>query len=72
MTRHEWIGEYVLYVEHFHSYKNEYIFEAVSLGKCLGVDEACSKAVSALLRDYSNEKTREIYICDGWGQLIYM
>ena len=72
MARKEWIGEYVLYVERFHSYKNKYIFETVSLGKCLGVDEACSKAVNVLLRDYSNAKVREVYICDGWGHLIYM
>lgn len=72
MARKEWIGEYFLYVEKYHSYKNEYIFDSISLGKCLGKDEACDKAVNVLLRDYSNAKVREVYICDGWGHLTYM
>lgn len=72
MVRREWIGEYTLYVERFHSYKNEYIFETVSLGKCLSTDEACEKAVNVLLRDYADAKMREVYICDGWGYLTYM
>ena len=72
MARREWIGEYTLYVERFHSYKNEYIFETTSLGKCLGTDEACEKAVNVLLRDYADAKVREVYICDGWSHLTYM
>lgn len=68
----EWVGEYWLNVEKYHSYKDEYIFESVSLGKCLGLDEACDKAVQTLIRDYGNTRVREAYICDGWGHLTYM
>lgn len=67
----EWVGEYWLNVEVYHSYKDEYIFEQVSLGKCLSNEEAKDKAVQVLMRDYANTKVREIYICDGWGHLIY-
>lgn len=72
MAKKEWIGEYFLYVEKYLSYKDEYVFDSISLGKCLGEDEACEKAVSLLLRDYSNIKLREVYVVDGWGHIIYM
>lgn len=68
----EWIGEYWLFVETYHSYKKEYIFESVSLGKCLGEDEACTKAAQALMRDYADAQIRECYILNGWGNLIYL
>lgn len=68
----EWVGEYWLNVEVYHSYKDKWVFEHVSLGKCLGEDEACERAVAALLRDYMNARTREIYIVNGWGNIIYM
>jgi hypothetical protein len=72
MTRNEWIGEYWLVTHEFQTYKNEWIEKSVSLGKCLGNDEACDKAIVTIMRDFSNSQLRETYIIDGWGHLIYM
>lgn len=67
----EWIGEYWLNIERYLSYKNEYIYEQISLGKCLSNAEAAEKAVQTISRDYANEKIRDMYICDGWGHIIH-
>lgn len=72
MARREWVGEYWLRVEEFKTYKNEWIERYVSLGKCLGNDDACSKAVQALVREFPTSQLRDVYVLDGWGQLIYM
>lgn len=71
MAKREWIGEYWLNIEVYHSYKDEWIYETTSLGKCLCNDEACEKAVKALSREYNNAVTRDMYIVDGWGHIIY-
>ena len=72
MAKREWIGEYFLFVEEYAGYKNEWIEHSLSLGKCLGNDEACDKAVIALTREFPCAKVRNVYVCDGWGQIIYM
>lgn len=72
MARHEWIGEYWLRVEEFKTYKNEWVERYVSLGKCLGNDEACDRAVMALIREFPTSQLRDVYVLDGWGHLIYM
>lgn len=71
MAKREWIGEYWLNVEVYHSYKDEWIYEAISLGKCLCNDEACVKAIQTLSREYENTTIRDMYIVDGWGHIIY-
>lgn len=71
MAKREWIGEYWLNVEVYHSYKDEWIYEATSLGKCLCNDEACAKAVQTLSREYNDATIRDMYIVDGWGHIIY-
>ena len=40
MARREWVGEYWLRVEELKTYKNEWVERYVSLGKCLGNDDA--------------------------------
>lgn len=72
MAKREWIGEYVLYITYDNPYRDETITQSVSLGKCLGEDEAKDKAIVTLLRDFSSVYPTEVYICDGWGHLIYM
>ena len=72
MSKQEWIGEYFLNIEAFHSYKNTYIQSLISLGKCLGEDEAKDKALNVILRDYADTMLRDVYIVNGWGQIIYM
>lgn len=72
MAKREWIGEYWLRVEEFKTYKNEWVERYVSLGKCLGNDEACGKAVTALIREFPTSQLRDVYVLDGWGHLIYM
>lgn len=72
MAKREWVGEYWLNLEIFLSYKNVWVREEVNLGKCLGNDEACDKAIWVLLRDYVGSSVRDVYILDGWGHLIYM
>ena len=69
---HEWIGEYWFICEEYQSYKNEWTEVSISLGRCLGNDEACIKAVQTITREFSNSRIRNAYILDGWGQLIYM
>lgn len=68
----EWIGEYFLVTQEFQTYKNEWVEKSISLGKCLGWDEACEKAVLAIMREFANSKIRETYIVNGWGQIQYM
>lgn len=68
----EWIGEYWLRVEEYQSYKDEWVEKYISLGKCLGWDEACEKAVITTLREFSDSRLRDVYIVNGWGQLRYM
>ena len=81
MARREWVGEYWLRVEELKTYKNEWVERYVSLGKCLGNDDvgkclgnddACGKAVQALIREFPTSQLRDVYVLDGWGQLIYM
>lgn len=72
MAKREWIGEYVLYISYNKPHTNEVITQSISLGKCLGEDEAKDKAIVTLLRDFSGVCPTEVYICDGWGHLIYM
>lgn len=72
MAKREWIGEYVLYITYDNPYRDKTITQSVSLGKCLGEDEAKDKAIVTLLRDFSGVYPTEVYICDGWGHLIYM
>lgn len=72
MRKQEWIGDYWLNVETYHSYKDQWIFEEHNLGKCLGEDEACERAVATLIRDYADSTIREVYIVNGWGNIIYM
>ena len=68
----EWIGEYFLVTQEFQTYKNEWVEKSISLGKCLGWDEACEKAVLTIMREFANSKIRETYIVNGWGQIQYM
>lgn len=70
--KREWIGEYFLITQEFQTYKNEWVEVSISLGKCLGWDEACEKAVLALMREFANSKIRDTYIVNGWGQIQYM
>ena len=72
MAKHEWIGEYWLVAQEYKTYKNEWVEVSVNLGKCLGNDEACSKAVTALIREFPTSQLRDVYVLDGWGHLIYM
>ena len=72
MTRKEWIGEYWLHVEDYLNYKGQWVEKYFSLGKCLGNDEACEKAIMTIAREFTTNKLRDVYIVDGWGQLIYM
>ena len=70
MARKEWIGEYWLNIEKYHPAKQQFIYEQLSLGKCLGNEEAKDKAVQAILREYPNDSVRDLYITDGWGNVI--
>lgn len=72
MAKREWIGEYHLRVEEYKTYKDKWVEKFVSLGKCLGLDEACEKAVIALAREFPTSKIRDVYIINGWGELTYM
>ena len=72
MAKREWIGEYWLVAQEYKTYKKEWVEVSVNLGKCLSNDEAKDKAVTALLRELPTAKLRDVYILDGWGQLIYM
>lgn len=72
MAKRDWIGEYHLHVEEYQSYKNQWVEKFVSLGKCLSLDEACEKAVITLMREFPDNKVREVYIVDGWGHIQYM
>ena len=72
MAKREWIGEYWLVAQEYKTYKNERVEVSVNLGKCLGNDDACSKAVTALIREFPTSQLRDVYVVDGWGHLIYM
>ena len=72
MAKHEWIGEYQLRVEELKTYKNEWVEQCVSLGRCFGNDDACSKAAITLIRDFPTSQLRNVYVVDGWGHLIHM
>ena len=66
--KREWIGDYQLHYQEFHSYKNEWIGRSVSLGYCMGNDDAINKAISFLNnQDY---QCKPLYIRDGWGNNI--
>ena len=70
MAKREWIGEYWLRVEEFKTYKNEWVEQHVSLGKCLGNDDACDKAIVTLVREFPTSQLRDVYVLDGWGHRI--
>lgn len=72
MAKREWIGEYQLQIEEYKTYKDKWVEKFVSLGKCLGLDEACEKAVIALTREFPTSQVRNVRIIDGWGNLTYM
>ena len=72
MAKREWIGNYILYVEEYQSYKNKWVKYAFNLGKCLGEDEAIERAVALITREFATEKIRDVYIVNGWGNIIYM
>ena len=66
----EWVGNYGLHYEWYDTRKNKWIEWNAPLGKCLGEDEAVSKAIAYLLNQ--NLQVRDVYIVNGWGQIIYM
>lgn len=72
MAKREWIGEYWLIAEEYKTYKQEWVEVSVNLGRCLCEDEACDKAVMAILREFSHSQIRGAYVLNGWGNLIYM
>jgi hypothetical protein len=72
MAKREWIGEYWLIAQEYKTYKNEWVEVSVNLGRCLGNDDACDKAVTALIREFPTSQLRDVYVLDGWGHLIYM
>lgn len=71
MTRKEWIGNYQLHYSEFHSYKNEWVEKTAFLGKCLGVAEACEKAVNFIIRENLTVDYSTMYVSDGWGNKFY-
>lgn len=70
MAKKEWIGGYGLHYEWYNAIRDTWVKWDAPLGKCLGEDEAISKAIKYLLDQ--NLKVRDVYIVNGWGQLIYM
>ena len=72
MAHREWIGNYQLTYRKYLSHKDVWIERTYSLGKCLGVDEACEKAVKFI---HLNEQDRidynTMYVSDGWGNRFY-
>lgn len=71
MARHEWIGNYQLHYKEYHSFKNEWVARTESLGKCLGVEEACEKAVQFIIRENVTVDYDTMYVSDGWGNKFY-
>ena len=62
----EWVGNYKLYYEWYKTTQGVWIKWEMPLGKCLGWDEAISKAIAYFL-DAKDLKFRNVYIKDGWG-----
>ena len=71
MAKREWIGNYQLHFNEYHSFKNEWVARTEFLGKCLGVDEACEKAVKFILRENLTVDCDTMYVSDGWGNKFY-
>ena len=70
MAKREWVGTYTLHVEDYLNYKSKWVEKWFDLGKCLGEDEACERAVACIMREFTTNKLRNIYIVNGWGQII--
>ena len=71
MAKREWIGNYQLHFKEWLSYKNVYTWRTEPLGKCLGVDEACEKAVKLIIRENLTVDYDTMYVSDGWGNKFY-
>lgn len=69
--KREWIGNYSLHYEWYNDLRDTWIAWTQPLGKCLGQDEAISKAIAYFL-DQKTIKVRNVYIRDGWGNNIKM
>ena len=72
MAKREWIGNYHLFVEDYLNYKSEWVEKRFDLGKCLSEDEACERAAACIAREFTTNKIRNVYVVNGWGQIIYM
>ena len=70
MTKREWIGNYNIHYEWYNTTREKWIEWDAPLGRCLCEDEAISKAIAYLL--HQNLKVRDVYIVNGWGELLYM
>ena len=70
MAKSAWIGAYSLHYEWYNTIRDKWIAWDAPLGHCLGEDEAISKAIAYLL--HQNLRVRDVYIVNGWGQIIYM
>lgn len=70
MARREWVGNYSLHYEWYNDLRDTWIAWDAPLGKCLGEDEAVSKAIKYILDQ--NLKVRDVYVVNGWGECVYM
>lgn len=68
MAKREWVGNYELSYEWYNDLRDKWIKWSAPLGKCLGHDEAISKAIAYLLGQ--NCKVQNVCIIDGWGNVI--
>ena len=68
MAKREWVGNYDLFYEWHNDLGDKWIKWDIPLGKCLGHDEAISKAIAYFLK--LNYKVRNACIVDGWGNVI--
>lgn len=62
----EWIGNYTLYYNEFHSYKNVWVSRTKALGHCGGVEEATQKAIAFMSEQ--EYKIKPLYLKDGFGR----
>lgn len=68
MAKREWVGSYELSYEWYNDLRDKWIHWSMPLGRCLGHDEAISKAIAYFLGQ--NYKVRNACIIDGWGNVI--
>ena len=71
MAKREWVGKYKLYYSEYLSYKDEWINKQTDLGYCLGVNEACEKAVNFIIRENIDTDYLTMYVQDGFGNKFY-